>query len=539
VEADGLDPAGFGWEAERRRSVAAPDPRGSVPNLLIGLVSVAALVAMPAVAHAAFPGLNGKIAFYSHPTTSEDIFVIEPNGSGQTAITGPPDNERDPAWSPDGTKIAFEVDGDVLVMNADGNGRVNLTPGGFGTDADPAWSPDGTQIAFYSTRSAAGQKIYKMNADGSDVTPVTADAFSFDSEPAWSPDGQRIAFVRGGQRIHTVGPDGSDITPVTPTGTRAGAPNWAPNGARIAYEVFGDSPATTGIHTIEPDGSDDVDLTGVLTEAHDPAWSPDGSAIAVSRNGHLWRMSSDGSGTPVQLTTSSGTNGSPDWQPLPFTGYPRPRSASPLRVSLVPAFAQCTAPNRTHGPPLAFGSCNPPVQTSSNLTVGTPDANGAAANSVGFLRMRVAPGAPGPPSDTQVWIDLAISDVRCDGATTTCGNANTAGGADYTGALEGRFTLRSTDKYNGPNRDEPATMTDYTFRWTVPCSQTADPSTGAHCRMDNLSMDAVVPGIVLSLEGKRAIWEIEQVSFYDGGGDGDTQTGGDNSLFATQGLFVP
>jgi hypothetical protein len=506
---------------------------------LAGLLSVIALLWMASVAQAAFPGLNGKIAFYSHPTTSEDIFVIEPNGSGQTAITGPPDAERNPAWSPDGKKIAFTVDWDILVMNADGSGRVNLTAGGFGADGGPAWSPDGTQIAFFSTRSGAGQKIYKMDADGGDVTLVTADAFSFDSEPAWSPDGQRIAFVRG-QRIHTVRPDGSDIRPVTAPGVRAGGPNWAPNGARIAYHVFGDSPATTGIHTIEPDGSDDVGLSSVLTEAHDPGWSPDGSAIAVSRVGHVWRMSPDGSGTPVQLTTASGTNGAPDWQPLPFTGYARPASASPLRVSLIPAFAQCTAPNRTHGPPLAFGSCNPPVQTSSHLTVSTPDVNGAAAKSVGFLKMRVAPGAPGPPSDTQVWIDFAISDVRCDGATTACGNANTAGGADYAGELEGRFTLRSTDKYNGPNQTEPATMTDYTFRWAVPCSQTADLSTGAVCGMEHrMSMDAVVPGIVLSLEGKRAIWEIDQVRFYDGGVDGDADTPGDNSLFATPGLFVP
>ena len=134
---------------------------------------------------------------------------------------------------------------------------------------------------------------------------------------------------------------------------------------------------------------------------------------------------------------------------------------------------------------------------------------------------------------------MSISDVRCDGTTTTCGNANTAGGADYAGELEGRFTLRSTDKRNGPDLNEPATMTEYTFRWSAPCSQTADPSIGSRCNMNNLSMDAVVPGIVLNLEGKRAIWEIDQVGFYDGGADGDADTPGDNSRFATQGVFVP
>ena len=58
--------------------------------------------------------------------------------------------------------------------------------------------------------------------------------------------------------------------------------------------------------------------------------------------------------------------------------HPRPTGATPVRVSLVPAYEPCTSPNRTHGPPLAFPSCSPPVQTSDFLTVGTPDANGAA-----------------------------------------------------------------------------------------------------------------------------------------------------------------
>lgn len=507
---------------------------------LIGVASLVVLLAMTPAAQAAFPGLNGKIAFDYHPT-SDDVFVVEPDGSGRMAITGPPDSERGPAWSPDGTKIAFNTGGDIFVMNADGTGRVNLTPGGVGQDGGASWSADGSQIVFSSSRSAAGVKIYKMDAtDGSDVTQVTTDAFSFDGEPAWSPDGQRIAFTRG-ERIYTVRPDGTDITPVTPVGIRAASPNWAPNGARIAYTVWLDNgPPWSEIHTIEPDGTDEVDLGNEAfgtSGAGDPAWSPNGAEIAVNRGGQIWRMNADGSGTPVQVTAP--TNSGPDWQPLPFTGYPRPKSASPVQVSLVPAYSQCTAPNRTHGPPLAFGSCNPPAQASPNLTVGTPDANGAGANSVGFLRMRVAPGAPGPPNDTQVWIDLAISDVRCEGATTTCGNANTAGGADYTGELEGQFTLRSTDKRNGPNLTDPATMTDYTFRWTVPCSQTADLSTGAYCSMNRLSLDAVVPGIVLNLEGKRAIWEIDEIRFWDGGADGDAETAGDNSLFLRQGVFVP
>ena len=188
-------------------------------RLLAGLMGAFLLLATTSVAHAAFPGQNGKIAFDYHPT-SDDIFVVEPDGSGRTAITGPPDSERGPQWSPDGSKIVLDVNGDIFVMNADGTGRVNLTPGGVGQDTGASWSADGTQIVFSSSRTAAGFKIYKMNAaDGSNVTQVTTDSFSFDGQPDWSPYGERIAFTRS-QRIWTVRPDGTDLTPVTPAGVQ-------------------------------------------------------------------------------------------------------------------------------------------------------------------------------------------------------------------------------------------------------------------------------------------------------------------------------
>ena len=78
--------------------------------------------------------------------------------------------------------------------------------------------------------------------------------------------------------------------------------------------------------------------------------------------------------------------------------HPRPQGATPLLVPLVPAFKQCATTNRTHGPPLAFPSCNPPVPSSNFVTVGTPDANGAPAKSQGFVKVAVR-AVSGPPSD--------------------------------------------------------------------------------------------------------------------------------------------
>jgi hypothetical protein len=111
--------------------------------------------------------------------------------------------------------------------------------------------------------------------------------------------------------------------------------------------------------------------------------------------------------------TATDTDTSFDVYAADVAGYPRPKAASPLHTALVPAYAQCTASNRTHGPPLAFASCNPPGQLSSQATVGSPDALGGVANFTGFLRFRVLVGAPGPPDDSDVYLDASLGDVRC------------------------------------------------------------------------------------------------------------------------------
>jgi hypothetical protein len=109
----------------------------------------------------------------------------------------------------------------------------------------------------------------------------------------------------------------------------------------------------------------------------------------------------------------------------------RPKGATPLRVPLVVAYKQCIPPgNSTHGLPLNFPSCVPPTQQSNFLTVGTPDANGAAANMTGFILLKVKITSP-----EDVAIISQGTDVRCRPATssTVCTSPNSIGGADYSG----------------------------------------------------------------------------------------------------------
>jgi hypothetical protein len=207
-------------------------------------------------------------------------------------------------------------------------------------------------------------------------------------------------------------------------------------------------------------------------------------------------------------------------------GFPRPAGATPLRVSLVPAFNPCIAPNRTHGAPLAFPSCTPPVQASSFLTVGTPDANGAAAQSVGSLSFASVLGDPATAADeADIKLIASITDVRLK-----------AGLGDYTGELDTNARVRLIDQASGPALNEPATVQDFIYRFTVPCRATVSTTIGSTCAVTTTA-DAIAPGTVR--EKARTIWEVGGVQVDDGGPDGVAATTSGNTLFETQGVFVP
>jgi hypothetical protein len=201
-------------------------------------------------------------------------------------------------------------------------------------------------------------------------------------------------------------------------------------------------------------------------------------------------------------------------------GYVRPLAASPVSVPLVVAYAKCNAPNRVHGPPLEYQSCNPPVPLSQYLTVGTFDANGADAKAVGSVRYRAIPGAPGTADEADIALTSKVSDVR---GKITLG--------DYLAELWTTVTVRLTDRVA-----DRQTVSDFQFGFAVPCTATADTTIGATCLVSTTA-DAVLPGAVP--EGKRSMWQLGQVQVQDGGEDGEGSTIADNTPFLKQGIFVP
>ena len=217
--------------------------------------------------------------------------------------------------------------------------------------------------------------------------------------------------------------------------------------------------------------------------------------------------------------------------------YVRPAGASPLLVPLVPAYEECTTPNSQHGPPLDQPSCSPATsasQASDFLTVGTPDANGQPAKSVGSIRYSVTVGNLGPPEDADVKLQAKITDVRMKSDLS-----------DYPGSLLGHAMLRITDKSNGsmtpgPTYTQSGTVEDIPFPFGIPCSTTPDPSVGSTCSVMTTANALVGGSNPPALpERKRTIYALEAIEVYDGGNDQIGHTTGDNTLFMKQGIFIP
>jgi hypothetical protein len=164
------------------------------------------------------------------------------------------------------------------------------------------------------------------------------------------------------------------------------------------------------------------------------------------------------------------------------------------------------------------------------VTVGTAEANGADTRSVAFARYSARVGNPVTPADeADVNVTVRATDIRETGDLS-----------DYAGELQAQVSVRITDRNNTVLApifpyNEPATVEDTPLSVTVPCATTANTAVGSTCSVAT-TMDTIVPGTVT--EGDRSVWAFDRVRLMDGGPDGDAETA-DNSLFATQGVFVP
>jgi Tol biopolymer transport system component len=215
-------------------------------------------------------------------------------------LTDQPGPEYFPSISPDGKELVYagldSENFDIYLRKVGGKNPINLTKDSPEVDTQPAFSPDGQRIAFRSGRDGGG--IFIMGATGENVRRLT----NFGFNPAWSPDGKQVACADEGivepggrnnlnSRVWAVDVATGEKRQITEVD--AVSPNWSPNGSRIAYQGRRNS-TQRDIWTIPAGGGEPVEVTNDEAMDWNPVWSPDGNYLYfISDRGgsmNLWRV---------------------------------------------------------------------------------------------------------------------------------------------------------------------------------------------------------------------------------------------------------
>jgi len=285
-------------------------------------------------------GGGGQIAFASSRSGIPQIYLINVDGTGQTLITNKENGACQPFWSPDGSQLVFispcrargdfydnaYKDSSLYLINADGTGEKALTtiPG---ADFDPAWSPDGKRIAFASSRDGR-KEIYTLTLDSGAVTRITNSTGNIENtQPSWSPLGNQIVYTVqrvGAYQVWSMTDTGQGNVQVVRSGQQLWdfAPVWMPDGETILFNQRNLGPSLPWLMTIRYEDREKQDPTklDLPKPIENVQFSPDGLWIVFEGqddvgNRDIYFMTITG-GDRTRLTNDPGKDFDPVWRPV-------------------------------------------------------------------------------------------------------------------------------------------------------------------------------------------------------------------------------
>ncbi len=265
---------------------------------------------------------NPELLNYDHELVRANI-----DGSEPQRLTTNTQFDNYPAWSPDGTRIAYLSNDHryagvsnshstrflhLYTMAPDGSDIARVRDGAVNVHLPPQWSPDGKRIAYVRHDSEFTMWLYTIEIEGGAPRRLRSTV----SGPSWSPDGQRLAFAKADNdevALYTVAADGSDsqrVTTITgwqprygdsvPTRASIGTVAWSPDGSKILFSCGG------GICVVNVDGAP---VSEAPLPGNAAAWSPDGSRIAILSTEHgpvVQTVAPDGSDARVLVLAAVG-----------------------------------------------------------------------------------------------------------------------------------------------------------------------------------------------------------------------------------------